>query len=693
MNRTIALVLVCLLGPRTPAAEPGETVVTTGTLLAEMTDLGRLARWPEPAYRTVQFSSYDRRSTTAEAPDWFANADGFGREPIPAFQKVLREPRDGQAGLYLLAEVNGPGAIVRGWTAGMGGVLRVYLDPGAGGAGAGATIWEGPAVEFLARRSSHYLKLTTIALDAKDALTQEDADYLPIPFARGLRITWEGKLSELHFYQLQVRLYRPGTAVRSFDPKTDLQAFAAQLRAAVAGLTEPSSVCADAPSPLEGSVEPGRAWTWTSPGQGPGAVRELKLRLHADSLDAALRGCLLRIAFDGSQRPQVESPVGDFFASGPGVNPFSSLPFSVSQDGTMTCRFVMPYQQSVRLEIVNHTRTPVRIAGSVLLAPWQWDERSLYFRAKWRADHELLAGAGVIDLPYVVTLGKGIFVGCAAMIVNPSGVPTAGGNWWGEGDEKILIDGESTPSTFGTGSEDYFNYSWSRPDLFAHPYCGQPLDSGPNTSGYVSNHRFQVLDAIPFERSLAALMELWAHNRTPGLSYARIAYHYARPGATDDHRGLMPSDLKIPALPKREPKAAGGASGARFHLAEQLHPEATAGRLETVAFPLATQLQIAQWHADKGAKLKFTLPVEKAGRKSLHLVAVHRPDGASVRVRLDGQLLPAAGGAEEVALRSAHAPRVLNVHFVPVELTAGPHVVELECVAPGLVGLDYVWVK
>ena len=44
----------------------------------------------------------------------------------------------------------------------------------------------------------------------------------------------------------------------------------------------------------------------------------------------------------------------------------------------------------------------------------------------------------------------------------------------------------------------------------------------------------------------------------------RIAYHYARPGAVDDHRGLMPSDLRIAPLPKREPKALGGARGARF---------------------------------------------------------------------------------------------------------------------------------
>jgi hypothetical protein len=685
---------VCLVS-WIPAAQPGGAVITTGTLLEEMTDLGQLARWPRPAYRTVQFSSYDRRSTTSETPGWFANADGFGGEPIPGFLKVLREPRDRQAGLFLMAEYRGPGAIVRGWSAGMGGVLRVFLDPPSETSDSrdGTLIWEGPAYDFLARRSTHYLKRAGIDPEAKNVFIQEDADYLPIPFVRGLRITWEGRLDELHFYHLQVRRYAAGTAVKSFQPGQDLKTYEAQLRRAVAGLTQPVCGSGGEPVRLEGAMDPGRAWTWSGPRQGPAAIRELKLRLQADALETALRGCLLRISFDGSQRPQVEAPVGDFFASGPGINPFSSLPFSVAKDGTLTCRFVMPFEKSVRLEIVNFTKTAVRLEGSVLLSPWPWDERSLYFRAKWRADHDLLAGAGAIDLPYLVAIGQGVFVGCAAMIVNPSGVPTAGGNWWGEGDEKILVDGERVPSTFGTGSEDYFNYSWSRPDLFDHPYCGQPLDSGPDTSGYVSNHRFQVLDAIPFEKSLAALMELWAHNRTPGLSYARIAYHYARPGAIDDHRGLMPSDLKILPLPRRVPKAAGGASGARFYLSHQLQKEATSGRLETVPFPLATQLQIAQWQAERGGKLKITLPVEKAGRTSIHLVAVHRPEGARVRVFLDGKPLPNGDGKADVLLRSAFAPRVLNVHFQPVNLKAGNHEMVLECVEPGAVGLDYIWVR
>jgi hypothetical protein len=692
VKKLLAIFVIGFIASIARADEPKANVVTTGMLLDEMKDLQSLARWPKPAYRNLQFSSYDRRSTTPEAPGWFSNADGFGfgGRPTAGFLKTLREP----TAIYLMAEVQGPGAIVRGWSAGMAGILRVYLDPITEGdqKSDGTLIYEGPAYEFLARRSAQFLKSAAVDLDAKDAFVQTDADYFPIPFAKGLKVTWEGTMEELQFYHLQVRKYAEGTAVRTFNPQVDIKEFEPQIRTAVAGLTKPG-IEEEGAKPLSAKIDPNNAWGWSSEGNGPGAIRELSLKISAENLDEALRGCLLRISFDGSQRPQVESPLGDFFASGPGINPFSSLPFTVEADGTLTCRFVMPYRETAHVEIVNYTAKPVNLQGKVRIAPWKWDDSSMYFHAKWRIDPDLVAGRGAIDMPYVVTIGKGVFVGCAAMIMNPVGVPTAGGNWWGEGDEKFLVDGEKAPSIFGTGSEDYFNYSWSRPDLFGNPYCGQPLDSGPDTAGYVSNHRFQIVDAVPYEKSLAAILELWAHSPTASLSYARIAYYYAMPDSIDDHRGLMPGDLKIQPLPRREFEARGGATGAKSFHFDDLKPEVTAGKLETAPMPLALRLHVAAWQAEKGGKLKFSLPIEKDARVSLHLVAVHRPDGAIVRVLLDGKPLETDGNAKEIALRSTHASRVLNVNFKPEDVKTGSRIIEIECVEPGFVGLDSIWVR
>ena len=154
-------------------------------------------------------------------------------EPIPGFLKVLREPQNGKPGLYLLAEASGPGAIVRGWSAGMDGVLRVYLDPAEGGEARSSG--RGRPTDFWSGAPSITSSWPTSTWTPGDAFTQEDADYLPIPFGKGLRVTWEGELNELHFYHLQVRLYAAGTPVRTFDPKADLKTFETQARAAVSG--------------------------------------------------------------------------------------------------------------------------------------------------------------------------------------------------------------------------------------------------------------------------------------------------------------------------------------------------------------------------------------------------------------------------------------------------------------------------
>ncbi|MCA9450303.1 MAG: hypothetical protein KC931_24485, partial [Candidatus Omnitrophica bacterium] len=69
--------LVCLV---LFGAISAQGAVTFESLLSEMTQLESLAKYPDPPYKTVQFSSTDRRSTAPYAPEWYANSDGFGKE-------------------------------------------------------------------------------------------------------------------------------------------------------------------------------------------------------------------------------------------------------------------------------------------------------------------------------------------------------------------------------------------------------------------------------------------------------------------------------------------------------------------------------------------------------------------------------------------------------------------------------------
>jgi len=77
--------------------------------------------------------------------------------------------------------------------------------------------------------------------------------------------------------------------------------------------------------------------------------------------------------------------------------------------------------------------------------------------------------------------------------------------WWGEGDEKFFVDCEKFPSTFGTGTEDYFGYAWGNGSLFQHPYNTQTICEG--NAGHICVSRWQIPDNVPFQKRFDGYMK------------------------------------------------------------------------------------------------------------------------------------------------------------------------------------------
>lgn len=690
MRSFCLLLLITLSGTLSAQPENVTSVITTGSLFAEMGDMERLTRFPCPAYRTIQFSSYDHRSAVPGGPQWFANSDGFGGEPVPNFERVIQEPDENGIGSYLIADVNGPGAIVRLWTASIEGTVRVYLD------NATDPVYEGAANDFFHRPYDMYAGMG--AIDRKrfnSAVYQRDASYAPIPFAKHLRVIWDGNVKRIHFYQLQVRLYDQSAVVETFAP-ADIQRYRNTINRVTHLLSDPKRLTeiADARS-FNKEIAPGMCEAVLSL-DGPGALHTFTLKVEAPDPVRALRQTVLKITADGYSRPQVESPCGDFFGAAPGVNPFESLPFSVKYDGTMICRFVMPYKDSLSVMIENYGEQQVRITGIAETSDYTWDERSMHFRARWRVTHDLTGpNRDIFDLPFLLADGTGIYVGTTSLLMNPADAPTPYGNWWGEGDEKVFVDDDVRPSIFGTGSEDYYNYSWSSPDIFYYPYCGQPRNDGPGNRGFVTNFRWHILDAIPFQNRIAFYMELYCHDVTPGMSYARTGYYYARSGAIDESEPLMPEDLRELHMPGNwRPAAEKGAANAVFFPAEDV----------VTGSPAHTLTAGNQWEGahlfvwkpgEIGGKLAITLPVEDAGRYRLAVTAALSPESGRVAFLLDGDELVFENGRREIDLYRPFRTLSRNYTLTTKALEAGSHTLTLLYKGPEdrAIGLDFFWLQ
>ena len=103
--------------------------------------------------------------------------------------------------------------------------------------------------------------------------------------------------------------------------------------------------------------------------------------------------------------------------------------------------------------------------------------------------------------------------------------------WYGEGDEKIFVDGESFPSFFGTGTEDYYNSSWAPVVIFHTPVGGAPRADLASSRGYNTFLRTRLSDVILFESRFDFDLELisWV----PGtVDYASTIYWYGDAEAT-----------------------------------------------------------------------------------------------------------------------------------------------------------------
>lgn len=277
--------------------------------------------------------------------------------------------------------------------------------------------------------------------------------------------------------------------------------------------------------------------------EGAGIIKHIWITLSSED-PMIRRNAVLRMYWDGEKVPSVECPLGDFFGQGWGEKyNFVSLPLAASprEGNALNCFFPMPFSQGALITLENESDKPINAFYYYL----DYEKHKTIppdlgrFHAFWNREltEPLPEGENewsILAEPkpnldgrgnYIIAEieGQGQFIGVNYYVDNPTPI------WYGEGDDMFFIDGEKwPPSLHGTGTEDFFNCSWSPVENYQHPFYGYArVNSGLGWLGRTHCYRFFFESPITFQKSLLATIE-HGHNNCLTLDLVTVAYWYQK---------------------------------------------------------------------------------------------------------------------------------------------------------------------
>ena len=338
--------------------------------------------------------------------------------------------------------------------------------------------------------------------------------FVPIPFAKSLRISMTGMASFNHFLYER---YPYGTPVATFTGKEDrsylLSAFAKQ--------GEELSPAADAKvirtAPAELKVGEGREILNV---QQPGTVSQIVI--EGDASAEFLRHVEIEMLWDESPRANVVAPLGMFFACAVRPENVRSLPTKVEllpeHRIRLTSYFRMPFWRHGYIALANRPAPgakPIgKVSAEVHLVPQRYTESDTgYFSALYRAGRTEMARDWLI----ADALGTGRFLGV---------VQTMEGGHYCEGNERFAVDGAGMPQVHGTGTEDYYLAClWPNPN-FNKPFAGCVGDI-TKIPGPACYYRFHLEASLPFYSALDARIQHGAMSNIIS-QYRTLGFYYLR---------------------------------------------------------------------------------------------------------------------------------------------------------------------
>jgi hypothetical protein len=237
--------------------------------------------------------------------------------------------------------------------------------------------------------------------------------------------------------------------------------------------------------------------------QGRGVIHRIWLTV-SDRKPEMLRSLTLAMYWDGASQPAVLAPLGDFFGVSHGrLCPFESALFSNPAGRSFNCNIAMPFRRAARVVLTNESGEdlPLLFYDIDFEAVKTLPRDALYFHAYWSRQLKTRLGEDFEILPRI--RGKGRFLGVnVGVIANPD----FAGTWWGEGEVKMFLDGDSRyPTLVGTGTEDYVGAAWGL-GKFTQQFQGCPVADADKQQW--SFYRFHVPDPVFFAKDAQVTIQV-----------------------------------------------------------------------------------------------------------------------------------------------------------------------------------------
>ncbi len=416
--------------------------------------------------------------------------------------------------------------------------------------------------------------------------------------------------------------------------------------------------------------------------QGPGVVTHLWVTI-ADHEYGWPRLLRLRVYYDGSETPSVDTPIGDFFAVGHGIEQeVRSEMVRDSSDGrARNCYWPMPFRKSCKITVTNEGRRRV----TCLYYHVDWNkvpslpDDTLYFHARYR--QKMPAPSDGSHYEFLKVTGRGHYVGTVLSVVQ------AEAGWFGEGDEFFWVDGQPKPAIEGTGSEDYFNDAWGL-HVNDGPYYGVTVAEGTDLGSRMTAYRWHLLDPVPFTRSLRFEIEHkgWTYNPDGSVKSAfgertdlmsSVAFWY--------QEGIAQDQPPVPYGPARLPQG----NALQIEAEKAIDQVKAEGGKVSISPELFWSKDVILFQAEgKGARIEVPFDVPEDGNYEIYTEVAQASDYGVYTVLLDGK--PAGAAQLEHEPGADLRPRTQFDGYAPETYVGLAHQVGWPRITKGRHTLTYV---